>query len=53
MKPHYYNSAGAIVSVKKEASRVNEFDISSYPAGMYIVKIITNGQVFTEKFIKQ
>ena len=44
---------GHVIFVKKDAARITEIDVSAYSSGVYIVKLISNGQVFTEKFIKQ
>jgi len=39
--------------IEKNANRISEIDVNSYPSGIYVVRVVSNGQVFTEKFIKQ
>jgi len=48
-----FDAAGNKKYIEKNANRINEIDVSNYPAGMYVVKVVSNKQVFTEKFIKQ
>ncbi len=49
-----YNSMGILVKILRQEMNANNFniDISGYPNGMYVIKLITfNNQVFTHKLI--
>ncbi|MFH2096195.1 MAG: T9SS type A sorting domain-containing protein [Bacteroidota bacterium] len=46
-----YNSLGQIVTTADNTSAFESFDLSAQPNGTYIVKIITNDSIVTEKFI--
>ena len=48
-----YDAAGNTKHIEKNANRISEINVSNYSSGMYIVKVVSNGQVFTEKFVKQ
>ena len=48
-----YNFAGQLLHLDKKANRISEIDVRNYFSGMYVVKVVFNGQIYTEKFIKQ
>lgn len=48
-----YDAVGNVKHIEKNVNRISEINVSNYPAGMYVVKVTSNGQIFTEKFIKQ
>jgi hypothetical protein len=47
-----YNDEGEIVLPERGIFRISEIDISSFPAGMYAIKIKANSQIFTQNFVK-
>ena len=45
-----YNSNGQLIIATKNQ---NEFDVQSFPTGIYYLKIITPNHIITKSFVKQ
>lgn len=45
------NSQGQIMHVKENASATEEFDVSTFPKGLYFVRVINGGNARVEKLI--
>ncbi len=53
MRVYIYSTTGQLMFYGEELDETEAIDISAFENGMYIVKVITDGDVLTSKIIKQ
>jgi hypothetical protein len=50
---HIFNTTGQLMYYGEELDGQEAIDISKFEKGLYIVKVVSDGEVFTSKLIKQ
>ena len=53
MQVYIYNTTGQLMYYGEELDIRESIDVSSFEKGLYIVKVISDGEVYTTKLIKQ
>ena len=48
-----HNSAGAVIKNQKFGNRMLEMDFSSYPAGIYVIKVVSAGKFAVYRVVKE
>ncbi|WP_245593081.1 T9SS type A sorting domain-containing protein [Crocinitomix catalasitica] len=53
-KIHIFDTKGTLILVKEntKGTKIMQVDLSSYPAGNYIIEAETSNEIFTEKIVK-
>lgn len=48
-----YNTAGQVIYSARTVQNSTQIDVADWAAGIYLVRVVRNGEVFTEKIIRQ
>ena len=53
LRIYVYNNSGKVISINSGSNKKYSVDLSDQPAGLYLIRIVTNDAEATKKIIKQ